>query len=169
MRNMGKALAYVGVGLITFILYIAFVGSLEPTDLVFAIVISCVVAALVGGVVVEHGGKLFSLRRLGYLIAYAIHYLLIVEVKAHAGLIKRIITGEVKPAIVKVPYGVKTDYALLMVANSITNTPGTVVVDVDEGKRVMYVHWIFAKTLEPKEAREYVSKLYEKYASKVLD
>ena len=46
----------------------------------------------------------------------------------------------VNPGIVKVNTGLKTDVAKAFLANSITLTPGTMTVDVDDD--VLYVHWI---------------------------
>ncbi|RLG77421.1 MAG: cation:proton antiporter, partial [Thermoprotei archaeon] len=63
----------------------------------------------------------------------------------------------------------KTDYAMTTIANSITNTPGTVVVDVDPVERNFYVHWIDVKTTEPEEARLRISNVFEKYAWRVFE
>ena len=51
-------------------------------------------------------------------------------------------TMPIRPGIVSMPYEVKTDFGLTALACSITNTPGTVSVDVDESKRKLFVHWI---------------------------
>lgn len=46
----------------------------------------------------------------------------------------------VKPGIVKVRTSLKTDVAKAFLANSITLTPGTMTVDVEDD--ILYVHWI---------------------------
>ncbi|MEM4062124.1 MAG: Na+/H+ antiporter subunit E, partial [Desulfurococcaceae archaeon] len=75
----------------------------------------------------------------------------------------------VNPAVVMAPFDVETDYALTTIANSITNTPGTVVVDVDEKRRVFYIHWIDAKTLDPLDVKKRVFEDFEKYAKRIFD
>ena len=69
--------------------------------------------------------------------------------KANIDVAYRVITGKIKPGIVKISPGMKTDFGTMMVANGITLTPGTLSVDVDN-KRNIYVHWIFVKSKEPK-------------------
>ncbi|MEM2645765.1 MAG: Na+/H+ antiporter subunit E, partial [Desulfurococcaceae archaeon] len=60
-------------------------------------------------------------------------------------------------------------YGITAVANSITNTPGTVVVDVDEERRCFYVHWIDVKAFEPEECHKMISETFEKYSKRVFD
>ncbi len=53
----------------------------------------------------------------------------------------RVITGRIRPGIVKVHSGLKSDLAITMLAHSITLTPGTLSVEVDENND-LYVHMI---------------------------
>lgn len=62
--------------------------------------------------------------------------------KANIDVAYRVITGRINPAIVKINPGLKTDMALTILANSITLTPGTLTVEIDEGSNELYVHWI---------------------------
>ena len=57
----------------------------------------------------------------------------------------RVITGRINPAIVRISPNLKNDMALTILANSITLTPGTLSVDVDEETNDLYVHWINVK------------------------
>ncbi len=167
---MSRVLAALGLAIVVFVVYIALVGSLSLTDIVFAIIISVTVGAIGSSIAVEQGSKLFDIARLLRLAKYFVHYMTIIEVKAHIDMIKKILNPKaVRPAIVEVPYFLETEYGIMMVANSITNTPGTVVIDVDEEKKVMYVHWIDAKTFDPMEARKHVSKVFEEYARKIFE
>jgi len=69
--------------------------------------------------------------------------------KANFDVAYRVITGKIKPGIVKIHPRLKTDLGITLLANSITLTPGTLTVDVDE-KNDLYVHWIDVKHEEPK-------------------
>jgi len=62
--------------------------------------------------------------------------------KANVDVAYRVITGRINPAIVKINPKLKTDLSLAILANSITLTPGTLSVDVDEKTNELYVHWI---------------------------
>ncbi|MDR2179131.1 MAG: Na+/H+ antiporter subunit E [Synergistaceae bacterium] len=63
---------------------------------------------------------------------------------------KRVITGEINPGIVKFNPRLKTDMGRMMLANSITLTPGTLTVDIDDDG-VFYVHAINLTSLAPTE------------------
>jgi len=69
--------------------------------------------------------------------------------KANLDVAYRVITGKINPGIVKISTGLRTDLGTTMLANSITLTPGTLTVDVDENNN-LYIHWINVKNKEPK-------------------
>jgi multicomponent Na+:H+ antiporter subunit E len=62
--------------------------------------------------------------------------------KANVDVAYRVITGRINPAIVKIDPKLKNDMSLTFLANSITLTPGTLSVDVDQKTNELYVHWI---------------------------
>jgi multicomponent Na+:H+ antiporter subunit E len=62
--------------------------------------------------------------------------------KANIDVAYRVITGKINPGIVKISPDLKTDLGITMLANSITLTPGTLTVDIDEDKNDLYIHWI---------------------------
>ena len=68
--------------------------------------------------------------------------------RANLDVAYRVITGRIKPGIVRISPGLKTDFGIAMLANSITLTPGTLTVDAD-GKNNLYVHWINVRDKEP--------------------
>lgn len=68
--------------------------------------------------------------------------------RANLDVAYRVITGKIKPGIVRISPGLKTDFGLTMLANSITLTPGTLTVDVD--RKNLYVHQIYVRKMEPK-------------------
>jgi len=157
--------------ILSFIIYIIYTGSISPYDLITGVIVAVIVGLLAGEIVVKDAGKALDPKRLAYLVKYAIWYFFVAEVKAHADVIKRALSPKMplNPAIVRVPYYVETDYAMTTIANSITNTPGTVVVDIDPDRKLFYVHWIDAKTSDPGEARKMISLEFEENAKKIFD
>ncbi len=168
---MTRISSIIGVSILLFILYIAYTGTITPMDLVLGAIASVIIASFTADLVVEKAGKLVDVKRWGHLIAYSILYLTVIEAKAHWDVVKRILHPKVpvNPSIVRIPYRVESDYAKTTIANSITNTPGTVVVDVDDKRKVFYVHWIDAKKVEDEKARKEVSLIFEKYSKKIFD
>lgn len=67
----------------------------------------------------------------------------------------------VKPAIVKVRTRLKTRMGRLMLANSITLTPGTLTVEMDG--EWLYVHWVRMETDDIEEATRQIVSGFESY------
>ncbi len=172
---MGRVARAIGPIILVFVTYIVFSGSISVYDLVTGAIVAIVVGLLVANIVVSNPSKIAQVWRLGWLIVYGFYYFFVAEVKAHLDVIYRILHPRmpVNPGIVRVKYDVETDYAITTIANSITNTPGTVVVDLDTEKKVFYVHWIGIKLgkdkLSPENTREHISKTFEKFAKKIFD
>ena len=156
--------------LIAFVVYIIFSGSVSYYDILTGIVISVVAGILFSEVLVSNAGKSLNPVRLAYLIKYAFYYFFVAEVLAHKDVIKRILDPKmpINPGIVRTPYEVSGDYTVASVAGSIINTPGTVVIDLDEDKRIYYVHWIDVTSQEPAKCRAAICESFEKYLSKVF-
>jgi len=53
---------------------------------------------------------------------------------------------KISPRLIKVPFSTRTSFATVVYANSITLTPGTITVSVDEEKREMLVHALSEKS-----------------------
>jgi len=166
-----RAGSAVAVALLTFATYIVFSGSTSPYDIVAGIAVAAVAGGIFSTFTVKNPGKVFNPVRWAWLIAYALYYFFVAEVRAHLDVMYRILHPKtpVKPGIVRVPFSASSEYAITAIANSITNTPGTVVVDVDPGAKYFYVHWISVKTAEPEEARKHISAVFEKFSRKIFD
>lgn len=159
------------VFIVTFMVYIVFSGSASWYDVVTGFAVSIVVSLLFSTFIVTNPSKALNPVRWFWGIIYSIYYFFVAEVIAHLDVMARILHPKmpVKPGIVKVPYSVSSDYAVTAVACSITNTPGTVVVDIDPENKVYYIHWINVKSLKPDEAKQYISASFEKFCRRIFD
>lgn len=155
------------VSALVFLVYIVFTGSATPYDLATGAAVSAAVGALAARHLVRDERKLLQPRRLLTFIYYMLKYMTVIEFKAHMDVVKRVFNMKLRPGIVRVPVQPKTAYGRLLVAISITNTPGTVVVD-DKGG-YFYVNWIDVATTEPAGARQAISLEFEDYAGKIFE
>lgn len=155
------------IALLVFSVYVLFSGSLSQYTLLTGLVVALVLGFTTSKYLVRNEYKLRDPVRLFYLVYYFLKYITVIEFKAHMDVVKRIFTMDIKPGIVKIPVYVKSSYAKLLVASSITNTPGTVVVDERDG--YFYVNWIYVAATDPESARRYISEEFEKYASRIFD
>jgi multicomponent Na+:H+ antiporter subunit E len=89
-------------------------------------------------------------RRWGLFLRYVFGPFAVGLAQANWDVAKRVITGEINPGIVKFDPRLKTDMGRMMLANSITLTPGTLTVDIDD-EGVFYIHAINLTSLTPTE------------------
>jgi len=75
----------------------------------------------------------------------------------------------INPGIVKVKTTLKSDTGLTFLANSITLTPGTLCVDIDAEKGILYIHWIDVKTQDTDKATELIVSPFEKILKKIFE
>ena len=103
----------------------------------------------------RYGVDGINLKRWGLFVAYFFGPFLWALIKANIDVALRIITGRVKPGIVKVKSGLQSGLAQTLLADSITLTPGTMTVDVDPDNGDLFVHWINVTDTEPTEEMVY--------------
>ncbi len=168
---MNRLIKSIPISILSFTIYIVFTGSIKPYDIVTGIIVSIIIGLITTNIVLENPRKALDPRRLLWLIVYSLKYFFISEVLSHIDVIKRALSPKMQlnPGIVRVPYETNSDYGEALVACSITNTPGTVVVDLDEKNKIFYVHWIDVRTTDPSLAREKISKMFDEYAKKIFD
>lgn len=75
----------------------------------------------------------------------------------------------IKPGIVRIKTGLKTESARTTLANSITLTPGTFTVDVKPETGEMFVHWLSVETEETEKATEIIAGRFERLLKKVFE
>ncbi len=115
---------------------------------------------------------LFKPKRFFTLIYYCLFIFTKELWKANVDVAKRALSPKlpVNPGIVKVPTGLKSEYGLAMLANSITLTPGTITMDIVEenGKNYLYIHWIDVATSKGKEAGVAIKGTLESWVGRIF-
>ncbi len=170
-----RIIAAILLALILLPLYIIFTAP--PVEmLVIEVVIGAItvlmISLLLAPLLIKRPEKFFDVKRLYWLLAYLKRFL-IEEARAHLDVSIKILSPRMplKPAIVAIPYSLETEYGVAMLANSITNTPGTLVLDVGDksNRKVLYVHWIYAKTTNWDECRKHISEKFERCIRGLLE
>jgi len=113
-------------------------------EIIFGIILSLVVAIIARKIFVKESFRMANPVRWFIFIGY-LFYFFYEMAKANVDVAYRVITGKIKPGIVKISPDLKTDLGITMLANSITLTPGTLSVDIDEDKNDLYIHWLNVK------------------------
>jgi multicomponent Na+:H+ antiporter subunit E len=68
---------------------------------------------------------------------------------------------DIEPGIVEIKTSLKSPIGRLALANSITLTPGTLVVDIKDDS--LFIHWINVSATDPVAATEEISARFERY------
>lgn len=129
------------------------------------VLVGAVAALVLSAIVSKYLDFSFSVRTPAALFKGLFVYLplFIVElVKANLDVASRVLNPALplNPAFVKVPTKLKSPYGRFLLANSITLTPGTLSLDVDD--EYVYIHWVDVKGQTPEEHQEQVSASFEK-------
>ncbi len=69
-----------------------------------------------------------------------------------------------RPGIIKIPLNAKTDLEITLLANMISLTPGSLILDVSDDKKVLYVHAIYIRDKD-----EYIRKIKTGFERRLLE
>jgi multicomponent Na+:H+ antiporter subunit E len=146
-----------------FVVWVALTMSLNIQELTTGALVSVIIAILY----TKHyeGDKTFRVRPVAYL-----KYLVIFIkelILANIDVAKRVINPKlpINPGIVAIKTDLKQDYKKLILANSITLTPGTITMDVKDD--TLFIHWIDVTTTDIKEASDAIAGDFEKALKKL--
>ncbi|MBU1007209.1 MAG: Na+/H+ antiporter subunit E [Candidatus Omnitrophica bacterium] len=174
MRNLAKILSGSGSRITLFILGIITWALLNwPPDwqhIIVGIFVSAFVAYMTGDFFLKRPHLLTHAGRYLWFFYYTPIFLWEC-LKANIDVAYRVIHPNlpIHPGIVKVRTSLKNDTALTFLANSITLTPGTLSVDVDKEKGVLYVHWIEVKTKDTEEATKCIVEKFERILKRIFE
>ncbi|MDI6707884.1 MAG: Na+/H+ antiporter subunit E [Candidatus Thermoplasmatota archaeon] len=137
------------------------------SELIAGIILSAIAAVVAYRIfLMKKNYRMLNPRRWLMFICYLAPFFLAMA-KANLDVAYRVITGKIKPGIVKIKTNLKTDLGLTLLANSITLTPGTLSVDVDEKTNDLYIHWIYVRNKEP--TAEEVCGSFPKWARRIAE
>jgi len=114
------------------------------------------------------GLSIYAPRRILYAAVY-VPVFLYECVKANVDVAYRVIHPKmpIKPGIVAIRTTLTSDVAKLLLANSITLTPGTLTVDVTD--EYLFIHWINVQSTDVEEASRLIGGRFEKYLKVIAE
>jgi len=147
-------------------------GGIDPAEVAIAIVLGGIIAIAARSWNPGRSWTLAGLNPVRWVsfVLYLFGPFLLGMIKANIDVAIRVITGEIRPGIVRIDSGLKKSLSTTMLANSITLTPGTLTVDVNddvEEGNLFYIHWIFVTDENPAEEEVYGS--FGKWARRVAE
>lgn len=116
-------------------------GSFAATNYIFGFALGYLVIALLHLRVPVLKGYPRRLPRFFVFLVFYIWELVLSNIKVAADIVTPL--WHMKPGVIRFPLKAKTDLEITMVANFISLTPGTLVLDVSEDKTALFVHAMF--------------------------
>jgi multicomponent Na+:H+ antiporter subunit E len=154
--------------LIIFLIWYGFTTSLQATEIITGLIVSALIAYIT---VVNFNccNPIFvSFSHIGYFFIYFFVFL-IALIKSNFDVARRVLSPklDINPGIVVFKTKLKNDFAKMVLANSITLTPGTLTVDVI--KNNFYIHWIDVQSEDPEEVYKQIAEPFEKILLKIYN
>lgn len=137
---------------------------------IVGILVAMVVSLFMGDLFVQRGRLFRDISRYIWFLYYIIIFIWEC-LKANIDVALRVIHPytPLRPGIVMVKTKLKSDIALTFLANSITLTPGTLSVDIDKERGIIFVHWINVKKEDVKGATEIIVRRFERILEKIFE
>ena len=154
--------------ILLFIIWIALTSSFTWQELSTGIIISLVLSLFLYRRYSDLGLPPLEGRRVAFFFIYLL--VLFKEIiTANLDVAYRVLHPKmpIKPGIVVIKTELKQDLAKMILANSITLTPGTFTLDI-LGDNLL-IHWINVKTEDVDEATKIIGEKFEKYLRKIFE
>ena len=159
---------YLALFLLTFGFWLLLTFDLDPANLLAGAVAALISSLLFTKYFFRKVVKFIQPLRYFWLLVYLVIFTWEC-IKANFDVAYRVLhpAMPIRPGIVKVKLELQSDFARIMLANSITMTPGTISVDIigDE----LFVHWIYIKSEDPAVYSQKIAGKFEKYIKKIFE
>jgi len=155
-------LQFINLWLTLFIIWLIANNTLALDSAIAGMVISAFIAMAFAAFSQVYSVVRWSPTVIYYYLMY-LSVFLIELVKANVSVMLLVFSPRIniRPAIVEIKTELKSPMGRLALANTITLTPGTLVVDIKDDS--LFIHWINISTTDPIEATEAIAGRFEKY------
>lgn len=155
-------LQFLNLWLTLFLIWVIANGTLAIQTLIAGAVVCTVIALAFASFARVYSVIRWSPRVIFYYLLY-LNVFIIELVKANMNVMRLVFSPQIniKPGIVEIKTELKSPIGRLALANSITLTPGTLVVDIKDDS--LFIHWINISATDPVAATEAISARFEKY------
>ena len=143
------------------IIWVALTGSFAYLNFIFGFLVSFFVMWIISDDSADRKYFTIAFKIIGFFF-----YFLYEIFKATIQVAFEVMTRkfQMKPGIIKMPLDAKTDLEITILANMISLTPGTLVLDVSEDKKVMYIHGMY---MDDKE--KFIQEIKEAFEKPLLN
>ncbi|MBN1540650.1 Na+/H+ antiporter subunit E [candidate division KSB1 bacterium] len=139
-------------------------------ELIIGLVVAAIVSLLAGKFFLTGERRQRLWRRVGYGVYYLIHFIWeMIKANVHVAYLVIHPRVPIKPGIIKIKTNLSRETALTVLANSITLTPGTLTIDIDPAKKILYIHWIDVQSTTVEESTRQIGGRFEAILMEVFE
>ncbi len=165
-RQMWRLIRFLLTAGALFSVWLVFTASFNPFSLVSGALGAVLIAALTyDEFIAPHEASLNSFMPRPFFLIIYIFYLMGAMYRSSFIMLLAVFSGRVNPRIVHFRTRMKSDLGRMVLSNSITFTPGTITLDLNDDHLI--VHWFFCDTANSRAAGEAVKGPMEKLLRKV--
>jgi multicomponent Na+:H+ antiporter subunit E len=159
---------YITVFILSMIFWLMLTFEFTIPNLIVGAVASLITSLIFTRFFIKNIYKLIQPHRYYWFVVYLIVFIWEC-IKANIDVAYRVLhpAMPIRPGIVKVKTTLKSDMAKMLLANSITMTPGTISVDIIDD--CLYIHWIYIRSEDPEVYTEIITGTFEKYIKRIIE
>lgn len=166
--SVSKLNRFIYTWLILFLVWLGFTTTFAFAEVVTGILLSFTVAIFSYKSFTHAGLKSLSPKRILYMFQYFFVFM-IALIKANFDVARIVINPKlpINPGIVEVDSKLTSPFAKMILANSITLTPGTLTVDIVDNK--FFIHWLYVTGTDQETTYREISKQFEDILIKIYN
>ena len=159
---------YVTVFILSLIFWLLLTFNITIPNLIVGSLASLLCSAIFSRTYFSNVGKFLQPHRYFWFLVYLVIFIWEC-IRANFDVAYRVLhpAMPIRPGIVKVKTTLKSDMAKMLLANSITMTPGTISVDIIDD--YLYIHWIYVRSEDPEVYTEMITGAFEKYIKRIIE
>lgn len=164
---MHKSIRFILTFLFLMLFWLILSFNFRFPSIVLGIIISLFISLLSYNFFIQGNEGIHSkiIGTVWYLFIYG--FVLLYEMfLASFDMLYRVVTMDINPEIVMIKSDIKSELGILLLANSITLTPGTITVDIED--EYLYVHWLYARTTHFGHASELIKGHFEQWLERIF-
>jgi multicomponent Na+:H+ antiporter subunit E len=153
---------------VSLLLWLLLVGNLKTDEILAGVLVAFLVTLLFGSRFGIFTGFRFSWLAPVYIGVYLGHFL-VALLRANIDLARRVLSPSlpIRPQLVEISTGLKSPLGKMLLANTITLTPGTLTVDVVDDR--LLVHWVYCPPgTDMQQATQQIAAAFEANLSRFL-
>lgn len=159
---------YITLFILSMVFWLMLTFEFTAANIIVGAVASLITSVIFARFFIKNVYKLIQPKRYGWFLVYLVVFIWEC-LKANIDVAYRVLhpAMPIRPGIVKVKTTLKSDMAKMLLANSITMTPGTISVDIIDD--YLYIHWIYIRSDDPEVYTEMITGAFEKYIKRIIE